>query len=210
MLARTDFGVGDALHALHVDRAHEAELLQIAGLAIDVRAAVDEQKGLFAPGDHRGQRRALDAADAADAQHAAGQERARGAGGDHGVRLALAHGHDRLDQDDSVFWRTASMGESCMPMTSGAWTTSTRSEGRSIEGPERVLRAVELHGDVGKFFHGQLCALDDCACGALSPAHGVQRDGVLCQSTFPLSCHCFHSSRFRRFFQANLDENLTA
>ena len=32
-----------------------------------------------------------------------------------------------LTMEESTFWRTASIGESCMPMTSGALMISTRS-----------------------------------------------------------------------------------
>ena len=85
-------GIGNIHHALHIDGAHQAELQQILGLAIHIGAGIDEHEIALQARQHGRKGGAFDARDAADFEHAARQQRAGAARGNHGARAAFAHG----------------------------------------------------------------------------------------------------------------------
>ena len=83
-----DARLGDAQHALGEDRAHPRVLDEVLGGRVGVRADV-EQDHRPADGDHLdGERRAVDAGQAAEAQDRGGHPGPGVAGGDDGVGLA--------------------------------------------------------------------------------------------------------------------------
>ena len=83
--------------ALDVGRAHDRELDELLGSAIDVRADVAEQAVAVQSRERRRDRRPLDAADAPEPEQGRDHHRARVAGRDEAARAA---GADLGDPDD--------------------------------------------------------------------------------------------------------------
>ena len=87
----------DPAHAAHIRIAHDAKLAQIFRLAVHIRTAVDQKEKVLAIGQQRRQRRAVNALDAAQTEHAARQHSAGRAGRNKAVCRLIAHGKHALD-----------------------------------------------------------------------------------------------------------------
>ena len=165
-----------ALHAAHIDIAHDGKLPQVFRLAVHICAAVNQQKIALAVGHQRGQGGAVNAIQATQAEHARGQHRAGGTGGHKAVCFAIAHGHHAA-HDAAVLHGAHGhdggivVGDHLRGMLHGdalAHIVAVHQQGRKLCGvtpqgnPQVAVRAQGLNGALRRAF------------GRVVPAHRVQ------------------------------------
>ena len=164
--ANTRLGDGEAV--VGEDRAHLGELHEPLRLHVGVGAGVEEDRGRRAGhGDGGGDRRALDALDAAHPQQRRGHRGAGVAGGDHRRCLLVADGLGRTHQRRVLLPAHAAGGVLVHGDDLG------RLDQRQVTAIREVGRTDQ--DDRYSLGSGALGALDDLA-GCTVAAHGVDRD----------------------------------